>query len=66
MQNKLTTPEELRERVSTLSDRIDILENSMSGKSERMKELDEPPYALWELVKVCGYKTKEIKYCSKQ
>lgn len=41
MQNKLTTPEELQERVSMLSDRIDTLKNSMRGKSDRMKELDE-------------------------
>ena len=41
MQNKLTTPEELQERVSALSDRIDTLKNSMRGKSNRMKELDE-------------------------
>ena len=41
MQNKLTTPEELQERVSVLSDRIDTLKNSMRGKSDRMKELDE-------------------------
>ena len=41
MQNKLTTPEELQERVSMLSDRIDTLKNSMRGKSNRMKELDE-------------------------
>ena len=41
MQNKLTTPEELQERVSALSDRIDTLKSSMRGKSERMKELDE-------------------------
>ena len=41
MQNKLTTPEELQERVSALSERIDTLKSSMRGKSERMKELDE-------------------------
>ena len=41
MQNKLTTPEKLQERVSTLSDRIDTLKSSMRGKSDRMKELDE-------------------------
>ena len=41
MQNKLTTPEELRERVSALSDRIDTLKSSMRSKSDRMKELDE-------------------------
>lgn len=41
MQNKLTTPEELQECVSVLSDRIDTLKNSMRGKSDRMKELDE-------------------------
>ena len=41
MQNKLTTPEELQERVSVLSDRIDTLKSSMRGKSDRMKELDE-------------------------
>ena len=41
MQNKLTTPEELQERVSVLSDRIDTLKSSMCGKSDRMKELDE-------------------------
>ena len=41
MQNKLTTPEELQERVSALSDRIDTLKSSMRGKSDRIKELDE-------------------------
>ena len=41
MQNKLTTPEELQERVSALSDRIDTLKSSMRSKSDRMKELDE-------------------------
>ena len=41
MQNKLTTPEELQERVSVLSDRIDTLKSSMCGKSDCMKELDE-------------------------
>jgi ATP-dependent exoDNAse (exonuclease V) alpha subunit len=41
MQNNLTTPEELHERVSVLSDRIDTLKSSMRGKSDRMKELDE-------------------------
>lgn len=41
MQNKLTTPEKLQERVSALSERIDTLKSSMRGKSERMKELDE-------------------------
>ena len=41
MQNKLTTPEELQERVSVLSDHIDTLKSSMRGKSDRMKELDE-------------------------
>lgn len=41
MQNKLTTPEELQERVSALSDRIDTLKSSMRIKSDRMKELDE-------------------------
>ena len=41
MENKLTTPEELQERVSVLNDRIDTLKNSMRGKSNRMKELDE-------------------------
>ena len=41
MQNKLTTPEELQERVSALRERIDTLKSSMRGKSERMKELDE-------------------------
>ena len=41
MQNKLTTPEELQDRVSALSDRIDALKSSMRGKSDRMKELDE-------------------------
>lgn len=41
MQNKLTTPEELQDRVSVLGDRIDTLKNSMRGKSDRMKELDE-------------------------
>ena len=41
MQNKLTTPVELQERVSALSERIDTLKNSMRGKSDRVKELDE-------------------------
>lgn len=41
MQNKLTTPEELQDRVSALSDRIDTLKSSMRGKSDRMKVLDE-------------------------
>ena len=41
MQNKLTTTEELQERVSALGERIDTLKSSMRGKSERMKELDE-------------------------
>ena len=41
MQNKLTTTEELHEHVSVLSDQIDTLKNSMRGKSDRMKELDE-------------------------
>ena len=41
MQNKLTTPEELQERVAVLSDRIDTLKSDLRGKSERMKELDE-------------------------
>ena len=41
MQNNLTAPEQLQERVSALSDRIDILKNALSGKSDRMKELDE-------------------------
>ena len=44
MQNKLTTPEELQERVSALSERIDTLKSSMRGKSDRMKELDEPAW----------------------
>ncbi len=41
MQNKLTTPEELQERVSALSDRIDTLKSDLRGKSDRMKKLDE-------------------------
>ena len=41
MQNDLTTPEQLQERVSALSDRIDILKNALRGKSERIKELNE-------------------------
>ena len=41
MQNKLTTPEELQERVSALSDRIDTLKSDLRDKSDRMKELDE-------------------------
>ena len=41
MENKLTTPEELQERVSALSGRIDILKCDLRGKTERMKELDE-------------------------
>ena len=41
MQNNLTTPEQLQERVSALSDRIDTLKSALSGKSDRMKELDE-------------------------
>ena len=41
MQNNLTTPEQLQERVSALSDRIDILKNDLRGKSDRMKELEE-------------------------
>ena len=41
MLNKLTTPEELQERVYVLSDRIDILKSSMRGKSDSMKALDE-------------------------
>ena len=41
IQNKLTTPEELQERVSALSNHIDTLKSSMRGKSDRMKELDE-------------------------
>ena len=41
MQNNLTTPEQLHERVSALSDRIDTLKSTLSGKSDRMKELDE-------------------------
>ena len=41
MQNNLTTPEQLQERVSALSDRIDTLKSTLSGKSDRMKELDE-------------------------
>ena len=41
MQNNLTTPEQLQERVSALSDRIDTLKSSLSGKSDRRKELDE-------------------------
>lgn len=40
MQNKLTTPEELQDRVSALSDRIDTLKSSMRAKSDRVKELD--------------------------
>lgn len=41
MQNNLTTPEQLQERVSALSDRIDALKSTLSGKSNRRKELDE-------------------------
>ena len=41
MQNNLTTPEQLQERVSALSDRIDTLKSTLRGKSDRMKELDE-------------------------
>ena len=41
MQNDLATPEQLQERVSTLSDRIDILKNALRGKSDRIKELNE-------------------------
>ena len=41
MQNNLTTPEQLQERVSALSDRIDILKSTLRGKSDRMKELEE-------------------------
>ena len=41
VQNNLTTPEQLQERVSALSDRIDTLKSALSGKSDRMKELDE-------------------------
>ena len=41
MQNNLTTPEQLQERVSALSDRIDALKSTLSGKSDRRKELDE-------------------------
>ena len=41
MQNDLTTPEQLQERVSALSDRIDILKSTLRGKSDRTKELDE-------------------------
>ena len=41
MQNNLTTPEQLQERVSALSDRIDTLKSTLSGKSDRRKELDE-------------------------
>ena len=41
MQNNLTTPEQLQERVSALSDRIDTLKSTLSGKSNRRKELDE-------------------------
>ena len=41
MQNDLTTPEQLQERVSALSDRIDILKSTLRGKSDSMKELDE-------------------------
>lgn len=37
----MTTPEQLQERVSALSDRIDTLKSTLSGKSDRMKELDE-------------------------
>ena len=40
MENKLTTPEELQERVSALSNRIDILKSDLRSKSDRMKELD--------------------------
>ena len=41
VENRLTTPEELRERVSALSDRINTLKGNLRGKSNRMKELDE-------------------------
>lgn len=41
MQNELTAPEELQERVSALNDHIDTLKSSMCDKSDRMKELDE-------------------------
>ena len=49
MQNKLTTPVELQKRVSALSERIDTLKNSMHGKSDRVKELDE----LLRMVQFC-------------
>lgn len=58
MQNKLTTPEELQERVSALSDRIDTLKSSIENleqfiqRVQKYKDLDElTPYALRELVK---------------
>ena len=41
MQNKLTTPRIAGACVYACSDRIDTLKNSMRGKSNRMKELDE-------------------------
>ena len=40
-ENDLTTPEDLQLRVSALNDRITDLKESMRGKSDRMKELDE-------------------------
>ena len=40
-ENNLTTPEDLHQRVSALNDRITDLKESMRGKSDRMKELDE-------------------------
>ena len=40
VQNNLTTPEQLQERVSALSDRIDVLKSALSDKSDRMKELE--------------------------
>lgn len=49
MQNKLTTPVELQKRVSALSEHIDTLKNSMHGKSDRVKELDE----LLRMVQFC-------------
>lgn len=39
MQNELATPEQLKEHVSALSDCIDTLKSTLSGKSDRRKEL---------------------------
>ena len=40
-ENDLTTPEDLQQRVSALNERITDLKESMRGKSDRMKKLDE-------------------------